>query len=370
MQKLIMLAALFCGLGWGAWPNGYAYRATFVVNHLKVPSNQTAATVSIFGTYSNLIGKITDASTCNDFILTDSASTLLPFEKAGCDPASGIISYFTKMDLSSTVDVTFYAYYGKSGDTDHQDVTTTWSNGYVYVAHLSNGVTLSLADSSASAATFTNTNTVTATSAQIDGGAATNGSSNYLQYTGTISDGTASSTIEAWAYAGSTSAGVHNIFARGVTIGSGVTYGQQLRRNGSAWEFYTHIGGGGADCGAVYAAGVTATTWTYVVGVHDITVPGVVVFTNGVQRTSQACAGSGLQDRAGTNYAWGADIVDGAATSYWNGSLDELRISTVARTANWLATQYNNTGDYNNFWTSITWDAVSGASSTRRFIAE
>ena len=78
--------------------------------------------------------------------------------------------------------------------------------------------------------------------------------------------------------------------------------------------------------------------WTHVVATYGS--GSQKLFINGVQNVAQSVSGS-------IGYGTSQDLAVGENTPYspccpWDGLLDEVRISSVARSADWIATEYNN----------------------------
>ncbi len=78
--------------------------------------------------------------------------------------------------------------------------------------------------------------------------------------------------------------------------------------------------------------------WTHIVATYGS--GSQTLFINGVQNVTQSVSGS-------IGYGTSQDLAIGENTPYspccpWNGLLDEVRISSIARSADWIATEYNN----------------------------
>ena len=76
-------------------------------------------------------------------------------------------------------------------------------------------------------------------------------------------------------------------------------------------------------------------------------------YVNGVgQTTSSWGAGSGNNpNMADSNYRIGEFYSTGSDYSYMNGRVDELRVANIARTDDWIATEYNNQSSPSTFVT-------------------
>src|SRR5207253_10452671 len=85
--------------------------------------------------------------------------------------SAGAVNYWVRVPtVSHTTDTTFYMCYGNAGiTTDQSNKTAVWDANYKAVWHLTNGTTLSAADSTSNANNGTIIGSVAITG-QIDGG--------------------------------------------------------------------------------------------------------------------------------------------------------------------------------------------------------
>jgi hypothetical protein len=100
---------------------------------------------------------------------------------------------------------------------------------------------------------------------------------------------------------------------------------------------------------------MTVGAWSHVVGTYD---GGTVrLYVNGVQGGTAPLSGS-------INYGNSKDLAIGSRSPYapglfWNGLLDEVRISSVARSADWIATEYANQSSPGTFYSVGQVDALA-----------
>jgi hypothetical protein len=342
-----------------AWPNGYTYRASVVIDHTKVPSTQTDFVVAVFGTFANLTGKIVDTTNCHDFIFTSDAngSSVLPFERVVCSESTGAVEFHVKVaSVSHTVDTTIYAFYGKSGESD-QSTTSTWPSSYAGVWHLKPGTgTPDYTDSTANANTGTRNGIaeITAVTAKVDGGIEMNGTDHGINL-GTPASLTLTSqvTMQAWVkWTGTVDDGTYQY-----VVGKGY--------DGTNQPYYLEADGQfnntmrcGVYPGAEIAWALTnfsTGTWYHLVCAYDGA--NIKLYVDGVERATAANTGS---FGAGTaRVTIGMHDVAGALARFFPGSLDEVSIQNTGRTADWVAATYNNQVDFSTF-ADVTWDETSG----------
>jgi hypothetical protein len=91
-------------------------------------------------------------------------------------------------------------------------------------------------------------------------------------------------------------------------------------------------------------------SWAHVTGVYDGSK--MMIYINGVKDSNEQIKTNSIEISANEFWIGHGDNVVGETYSYpWNGFLDEIRISNVVRSADWIATQYNNQNDTASFYT-------------------
>jgi hypothetical protein len=262
---------------------------------------------------------------------------------------------------SLTASGSFYLCVGNSAITSFQGGAkgAAWDSNYVSIWHLPNGSTLSLSDSTSNANTGTAGGTVTAAGGQIDGGATlTAGTGTVIMGANTVN--TSPATVSLWMYVPSlpgtaTIAG----FQQGYL---GSTCDKTLYLDSSN-KLHFYAWGGAAYSTSTPGAALSQATWTYVVG--SVGASGEFAYINGAQ------VGSAANTTSYASYT-GADISLGNACSavanyQLTFSSDEFRVSTIQRSANWIATEYNNQSAPSSFLTVGSLTTV-GASAKKRIV--
>ncbi len=323
--------------------NTWTYRKKISIDYRKVSGAQSSFPVLLSFTDTNL-RKTTfggnAASGSGEFIVTSSnGTTSLPYEIETYSSSSGqFIGWVNVTTLSATNNTNLYLYYGgpAAGGATNQNKTGTWNSAYVGVWHLPNGTTLTANDSTSNAYNGTITG-ATATTGQVDGGGSF-GSTNKIA-TADITKPT-DLTLEAW------------IFPTATVIIDYII----LDKNNSEYDFriadITGVVGGGAGGPGLQDTGFNMTTagnrnkWYH------------VVYTFSDSGNSHQLYRNGIQVNSGTN---NASITD-TTTVMWigrhsqfdfgtfAGTLDEVRISNTARSAGWVATEYNNQSSPSTFY--------------------
>jgi hypothetical protein len=339
----------------GAVSNGYAYRRAVTIDHTKVPNtDQLNFPMLISGTYPYLAttsngGNVTNANGY-DIIFTSDASgnSPLAYERESYSVSNGVVNFWVQVPVvSHSSDTVIYMFYGNSSvTTDQSNGTGTWDSNFKAVWHLPNGINLSAADSTSNAVNGTNFS-MTATVGLIDGAASGDGAAGHQ--INTANNPYASSifssnglTLSAWVKPVSNSATSQIVSLEGAYV-IDVTAGK------AGFE----INGSGSDL--VSAASVPTGSWTHIVGTSDSS-GNLKLYVNGVLDKTASQTFYNL-DSLTRSYSLGGHP---AFSQYnFNGIIDEARISNVARSADWITTEYNNQNSSSPFYTIDT-AAMSG----------
>jgi hypothetical protein len=160
------------------------------------------------------------------------------------------------------------------------------------------------------------------------------GKSTYLTVPGSASSAlnfpeNGSFTLSAWVFADSLDNNFHEIISKG-----DLDYGMQLH-NINKWEITDFLDATGWQTVRFSA---TAQTWKYVVGVRDGTRE--YLYVDGALASDSIA----LRDSTGRNETF--DLCIGrqadASSRYWSGAIDEVNITNVARSPDWIKLSYMN----------------------------
>lgn len=338
--------------------NGYQFGRSLTVINASSTQSSFPVEVSTNGASSNDLnignlkyvsfGGVVQSTTGLDIIFTsDSAgNTILPFERETYSSSTGASVFWVNVP-SVTNSTVFYMFYGKAGDTDHSAASSVWDANFKFVAHLQDGTTLNVADSTASPATGTN-HSAQPTAGKIDGGASTvSGSSQYMDWgSPTKTQITNNVTMSTWV----------NIPVSATTL-SGIPFMNQFRQAtfkgitftynaGAAHNVQISAGNGSVVDGIIFSQQVddaaphylvaTFASGTYTLFIDSVKLtPQVGVITSIVYGTTDLIL-------TGRNQAGG-----GFFTGVW----DENRISDTVRSDSWITTEYNNQSNVSTFLT-------------------
>jgi hypothetical protein len=324
-----------CGLN-------YPYRKAIVISNTNVDSNLSDFPLLVaFTNDPNLGSRMTDTTNFNDIRFTDSdGATLLKYEKESMSISGGLATgrYWVRVPLiKSSSNTTLYVYYGKSGAADGSDKNNVWDANYNSVWHFSEGTGTITRDSKnnmtgtlmggANAPTWTS-------SGAISNGLSFNGSG-YIAISGGVPpSGNTQYTLEAWIK-------IANTGNRRGIVGWG-TYGATSQCNAlrSTNEFT------GRSLMNYWWASLAATStdplltaniWSHAVSNYSQSQNTVQLFFNGMLNTTYPL-GTTAPNFTTNNYEIGRT----AFVEYWQGTLDEVRISNIARSSAWIKFEHLN----------------------------
>ena len=364
--------------------SGYGYQRAIVIDHTKVPNTDQTNFPFLFNStdpdLATIVngGHVTDFNG-NDIIFSTDPNGLskLDHELVQYNPVTGkVIAWVRVPTLSHTADTILYVFYGNSSiTTAQQNPTGVWDSNYQAVYHLLNTATGLATDSTANDNNGTPTS-VAPVSGLIDGAAAFDGASSYIQVpstdfpsfpTGVYADQGLSQTINTTSFSASfgawfktTSAGgiltqVPNQICVGGILGCAFTVNTEPGAYDPAgWNAMLYVD----DNGRLEGGGITTTTayndnkWHFAVvtyannGTETLYVDGLNLGSTQQQITGYSPSYSYFVGTAYTflfsegNWDW----------LYFNGDLDEVSVSNTVRSGDWIQTEYNNQGSPSTFY--------------------
>jgi len=326
----------------------YGYKKKITIDHTKVAGDETNFPVLISVTDADLAdtsngGHVESSSGYDIVFYNDDEDTLLKHEIQSYDNTDGTLVFWVKVDsLSSTVDTDIYIYYGDSTPTIVDPSSTdTWDSDYLAVWHMDG-----TSDSTGNGYTLTEHNSIAAVASDIGKGYQFDGTGDYLTQTTLLSTFETAVSYETWVKNTARVTGdsilrsENNHSEDSLVLNIVDSSGFKLRTMGEA------NGGGGkytnstdeftADvfhfCGLSWSAGNPV---------------------NGYLDKEKFSGADVPQIENGNDY----DIIFGGqrgAGGYWEGFIDEARVSKKERTDNWMETDYNTMNDPASF---MSWGA-------------
>lgn len=348
---------------WAAWYDAaWGYRVKLTQVHTKV----STGTQTDFACYVDLsklpAGFATNSisSTGHDGkeirITTSDGTTEVPREIVVANTSTPTGEIHFKCTINNATDTDYYLYYGNSAAGDYATNATygarnVWDSHYITVWHLKDGATLSGADSTASVNTGTPSHSPAAIAGNIDG-AANFVSPDYIRGANTVNIATV--TEEAWIRPGTLPPGTRETII-GFFDGIGSDTADKILQLRNDGKIYFYVFSGSAKNTSTPASALSTGTWYHVAGTANGTT--AYAYVNGVAVGSVAAGNTFAGYTVANTFVSGASGSGCACGTYLTDTdVDEVRISDIARSADWLLTQYNNQSDPATFWTVGTED--------------
>ena len=337
--------------------SGYSYVRAITIDHTKVPNTDQVNFPFLFSDKDPLLattangGHVTNSKGYDIIFTSDPVGqTPLNYEMEQYNPATGqVIAWVQIPTLSHTSNTTIYLFYGNSSvTTSQQNPAATWDANYIGVWHLGNGSLLSLNDSTSNANNAMNDGSLAAPG-PFAGGMSTNGSTYATIGTPAsltnLAQGPA--TFSAWVYS---------------AVGNGgIIMGKDDGNNVAGWSLALNsnhnvdfaIVFSGYDIKLHSSAATGNNVWSYVTATVNGSATGsatATVYVNGVPSgTVTGGGGTTEDDSAQVAYLANATYSDQASGPF-KGSTAEFRISNTIRSADWIATEYNNQNSPSTFF--------------------
>lgn len=324
------------------WSNDWGYRKAITIDNTKVENeNFTNFPVLIsWGADSDLAVDAMDNG--DDIAFADSAHSQIDHEIENFVGDNGqLIAWVEIPTLYDNDNTIIYMYYGNASAANQENPSGTWDANFLAVWHM-DGMGVTISDSKSS-----NDGTKKAAGEpQEVGGKIGRGQDfgydasqdDYIDMGDVLNITTGPVTFELWMK--STQTGADSIII-GKNAASRPTY-----------ELYFYTGGGGKvrvyllpASGTFYAeSGESASdgSWDYICGVRDGS--SLYVYQNGIQYSD---TGTALTLSSSGKFVLGSnrDFVQS-----YDGILDEVRMSNVQRSANWILTAFRGMDDPSSFF--------------------
>jgi len=348
--------------GWFATGGTWAYRRKLTIDpKLVYDSNGLTNFPMLFREtlsdlkYSGSGGKVA-SSTGGDIMFTDANNNLLNFEVENYASTTGELESWVSLPFASpTTTTSIYLYYDGNNSTSLATTTGVWDSNYVGVWHMKNGTTLNTNDSTQYASNATN-HSYSAITGEIDGAASDTGANNhYISFaTSTNNINLTNVTLSAWikpsSYTNPDSDAQMNILG-------GTRESLNMQSSGYIQAIQITSGTYRTSNSSILTP---KNTWSYVVAALSSTTNKWQVFLNGTEVTySLQQAGNGTTATDTQPFTMGASPSNYAAYN-WNGGLDELRMSNIARSAGWIKSEYLNQSNPEQFYSLGGAEVASG----------
>ncbi len=331
----------------------YSFLRSVTTHHAKCGAGDSVNyPIAIFGTYAWLKdvahgGQVENVNGYDVGFFTNSDATgKLDWEVESYNPATGEVAYWVKIPvLSHTTDIVFYIMYGDATiTTDQSNKTAVWDANYVGVWHFATmpvGPTCDVTDSTVYARTdlVHNGSPIGGT---VDGAIGAPGLGGYPSWSDTgLPDGASPRTIEFW--------------VNSVDSGPIIAYGTDLA---SELIFIGTVGSGADLLVRTLSSGPPVAGFALPTPIsaspHQIT----VTFTGAlcsIYEDGVLCPGQGNLTAILNTVRLGHIALchsnDSQGFGQIGATVDELRISNVVRSTNYITASYNNQFDPATFYT-------------------
>ncbi|MCK5261438.1 MAG: DUF2341 domain-containing protein [Thermoplasmatales archaeon] len=315
---------------------GWQYRKEITIDHTKVAGDLTNFPVLVGTIDSDLSGKAQNDG--DDILFMDGAgvATKLYHEIEGFDGSSGeLVAWVNVPSVSGDDDTIFYMYYGNPSSSSQQFSEKVWDSDYEAVYHLIDKTSSNIEDSTINDndGIKKSANNPVEEIGKI--GNAQRFTEDYIDFTG-LTSSAKSYTFSFWLKA-DRSTGDRSFWFD-------IEAGRLLFKWIDLSEDITLFDGGNHNYGDTPSANI----WQHIVVVTDYNSDKSRLYLNGNQYGSElsyTAQNIGGTIKIGSRY----EIHDGIDWFYWDGIIDETRISETVRSAKWIKTSYNNQNNPSSF---------------------
>jgi YD repeat-containing protein len=320
----------------------YAYRKAITIDHTKVSATLTNFPVLVSISNDNDLKNHVTSANGYDLVFKDGSCTKLDHELERWDGSTGTLVAWVRIpSLSSTADTVINIWYGDSGVTTSQENKTgVWDSNFKGVWHLKEA-SGPAKDSTGNSNNLSSSGDVTFNVGGEIGKAVNFGSSGGKLYGGSGIAPTSQMTLSAWINPSSLGGG-HS--------GWDVIAGKVSNSNWDDGFILYYLGGLLQFSKSIYNIAAaqpfsTIGSWSYVVGSYDS--------SDGVLRLYINANTPGAKSTSGNVSTNGSNFQIGLAPAFnyrFNGVIDEVRISNVARPFDWILTEYRNQSSPSTFY--------------------
>jgi hypothetical protein len=345
-----------------AWySSGWTYRVKLTVDQTKISGASALTNFPVLVSITNA-GLQTYAQSDGDDILFTSAdgTTKLNHEIESYTSASGILVAWVQIpSLSATVDTDFYMYYGNAAVASQQSVTSTWDSTFKGVWHSndSSGTTVAGSTSTPNNGTkLSSTEPAVAATGKVAGGLNYDGTNDKVTVPDDNSlDIISAGTVSLWVKRDTTTTWDSLICKGSANDDISQNYGMEITDLGGA-EFYLGNGSSGSKLLTSSFNFSSTVSYYHIVGTWNGTTQSIYI--NGTLNNSMA---QGVTPAANVSPI----LIGLFSTSVdpFDGIIDEVRVASSARSADWIGAEYNNINAPSTFLAVGTTETAQSNSS-------
>jgi len=337
------------------WNSSWYLRKNVTIDFNKVSGMQTNFPVLINITDSDLASDAQNDG--DDIMFTNSTGTKLDHEIEHFNSTTGwLVAWIRIPILSNETDTTIWMYYNNSGASNQENVTGVWDENYVMVQHLQETPAGTTYDSTLNSnyGTTSGMDSADQVLGQVDGSLDFDGSNDYVEMSGesNFDFGTEDWALGCWFKADFAHNGL--LLGKGADGAGGIRYKIYVLDTG---EIAVEIDDNGVGIGKKNIIS-TATTygndglWHYIFGIkngnnlrlyidgtEDATSPADITGVTSLDTDYPVIIGK-IYNSAGVDFY-----------QFFNGIIDEVSVSNIARPDNWIKTSYTNQNSPSTFYT-------------------
>jgi len=325
----------------------FEYKKTITINGSQISGSLTNFPILISHTDPDLAtsaGKVTNANGF-DIIFADDNGQPLNFQMETYNAATGEYTAWVQIPaLNNGIDLDIHMLYGKSTITTDQSTIATWDEDYETVWHMNqdpSGTAPQLMEFSGSGINGTSSGAMTSAdlvNGKCGEGIDFDGVNDFINFGDVLIDGLSNITVEAWYNASSipteTNPSGHNANEGAIVHKSGFS-DDNIGLTISAGGVVGYIDNG-SDNNATGSA-PTLSTWTHIVMSWNNSA--IMIYRNGVLDATQGSVSGNFINNNNSLRIGGGHTP--TTPHEFDGILDEIRISSVARSADYAATSFN-----------------------------
>jgi len=307
------------------WLEGYAHRLMLAVtNTAAMTANLVDFPLLVRLTPENFAFRKANADGHDvRFTLADGV-TLLSYERERHDPDAERAEYWVKVPVLQAGAVTvLYLYHTREDAADGSAPQEVWDADYVFVHHMEEAAGSAFVyDSTVNGMTGTNASVTLGAAGYINGAVQGTGAAGQAVVLGNFARPSSSATVELWFKPNQAAGRDHSMFFVG-----GANYAYRLEVSPTS-NLYSYVHNGNAEVYYNGASTLAMGAWHYAADIWS-SGQGRNMYLDGVPDGS-------LSDKTLPYASW---WVNKRILYQFNGSVDEVRFSKIARSAEWIRAQ-------------------------------
>ncbi|MHA2324716.1 MAG: LamG-like jellyroll fold domain-containing protein, partial [Promethearchaeota archaeon] len=275
------------------------------------------------------------------------------FNKTYSGSQAQLISWVRIPSLSPFTDTLIYIYYGNSTMGAQENPSGVWDSSYKGIWHLSEDPTETIYDSTSNnndGTTSGSMNSNDQINGQIDGSLDLDGINDYVTTNYAGITGSNARTISFWM--NTSSLDDRDIISYGSFGANRFIIRIDEISGGGSWVIRLEMKDATTLREQVWSTHVADGNWHYVVVAipQNVDISQTLAYIDGQLDTIDQTLGSGTAN-SGSGGIYNFQMAYYMNKEYFNGTLDEVRVSNTNRSADWITTEYNNQYDPDGFYT-------------------